>query len=164
MYNLLLQGGKTMKKHTILIIPGYIAGLGSLWLITYRTLLAFFSESKTVTVYINAFGEQYADLVSLIIIWGICILSAVALYKIVKQEEDKPLFHNITGKKVVNRDGLYLGNLRHLSFDEKTGIVSRIFVEPSKYVDPNAHTFDETGNIILPFDSVELTENVIIQK
>ncbi len=69
-----------------------------------------------------------------------------------------------SGKKVVNREGLYLGVTRNIHLDKKTGLISRIFVEPSENVDPCLYALDETGNLILPFDSVELTENVIIQK
>lgn len=46
-------------KNRLLIIHGYLAGIGSLGIITYRTLIAFFSESKTMTVYVNRYGEQY---------------------------------------------------------------------------------------------------------
>jgi sporulation protein YlmC with PRC-barrel domain len=111
------------------------------------------------------FGEQYADLFSLVIIWGICILGAFSLYKTIKKEGKKSLLSNIAGKKVKNKDGLYLGYLRRLSFDEKTGDISRIFVEPSKNVDIEHFNFDDTGNLIFPFNSVKLIDDdVIIEK
>jgi len=42
----------------LLIVPSYLVNLGSMFIIPYRTLLAFFSESKSVTVHINGYGEQ----------------------------------------------------------------------------------------------------------
>ena len=104
-------------------------------------------------------------MVSLVIIWLICFLGIIALFKVIKREEYKPFFNNSIGKKVIDKNGLYLGNLQNFSIDEKTGMVSRLFVEPSKHIDSQHYTFDETGNIILPFDSIELNENdIIIQK
>lgn len=80
-----IWGESPIKK--ALIIPGYLAGLGSLLLITYRTILAFFSETKAVTVSINLYGEQHLDIISLVIIWSICLVGLFSLYRAVK---DKP--------------------------------------------------------------------------
>lgn len=41
----------------LLIVPGYLVGIGGVFLITYRTLLAFFSESKSITIQVNRYGE-----------------------------------------------------------------------------------------------------------
>lgn len=76
-----------MDYKTVFIITSYISGLGSIFLITYRTLLAFFSESKSIVVHINMFGEQYADLVALAIIWGICIVGTISLYKVIRDRD-----------------------------------------------------------------------------
>ena len=72
------------KKLRLLIIPGYLVGIGSLFIVTYRTLLAFFSDSKAVTIYVNKYGEQYADIVALILIWSICLIGLIVLYFVVK--------------------------------------------------------------------------------
>jgi len=73
-----------IKKKELFTVTGYLAGIGSLFLITQRTLLAFFSDSKTVTIYVNEYGEQYTDIVALVIIWGICLIGLVSLYFVVK--------------------------------------------------------------------------------
>lgn len=70
------------KKNQLLIIPGYLIGIGSLFIITYRTLLAFFSDSRVIMIYVNKYGEQYADIVSLVILWAICL---VGLYFTMRQ-------------------------------------------------------------------------------
>ena len=74
-------------KNKLLIVPGYLVGLGSLFIITYRTILAFFSESKSVTIHVNRYGEQYADIVFLIIIWVICLIGLI--YLCFGKENDK---------------------------------------------------------------------------
>jgi len=79
------MGENRIKK--FLILPGYIIGLSCLFLITYRTLIAFFSESKAVTIHINNFGEQFIDIIALIIIWSICLGGLFFLFKILKKEK-----------------------------------------------------------------------------
>ena len=66
---------------------GYFIGLSCLFLITYRTLIAFFSESKAVIIHVNKFGEQYIDLIALAIIWIICLVGLIALFWMLKKEK-----------------------------------------------------------------------------
>jgi len=70
----------------LLIIPGYLAGIGCLVFMTQRTLLAFFSEQKAVTIYINRYGEQYLDLLSLIILWVISLIGLFLLLAYAKKD------------------------------------------------------------------------------
>jgi hypothetical protein len=69
------------------MVTGYLIGLGSLLLITYRTLIAFFSDSKAVIIYVNKFGEQYLDLFALVILWIICIVGFITLFWMFKEEK-----------------------------------------------------------------------------
>ena len=78
--------GKNIKDR-ILIVTGYIVGLNCLFLISYRTLIAFFSESKAITIYINRFGEQFIDIFAIIIIWIICLIGLIFLIGLLKKEE-----------------------------------------------------------------------------
>jgi len=73
-------------KYKLLIIPGYIIGISSLLIITYRTFIAFFSESKSVLININRFGEQYLDLFALIVIWLISLIGLIILILMLKEE------------------------------------------------------------------------------
>jgi hypothetical protein len=89
----------------LLIIPGYIIGLSCLLLVTYRTLIAFFSESKSVLININKFGEQYFDLFSLIIIWIISIIGLILLILMVKDERDsKKDIYKSENVKILNQN------------------------------------------------------------
>ena len=69
------------------MVTGYFVGLSCLFLITYRTLIAFFSENKAVIIHVNKFGEQYIDLIALVIIWIICLVGLIALFCMLKQEK-----------------------------------------------------------------------------
>ena len=69
----------------LLVLPGYLVGCGGLALITYRTILAFFSSSKAITVHVNRFGEQYVDLVLLFFLWIVCLAGLWSLSKLLKK-------------------------------------------------------------------------------
>jgi hypothetical protein len=75
-----------MKK--LFVLPGYVIGLGALVLITYRTLLAFLSESKAITIHMNRFGEQYLDLVCLVFLWGVCMVGLWSLSSMVHDKKN----------------------------------------------------------------------------
>lgn len=104
-----------MKK-LFLVLSGYCIGLGGLALITYRTLLAIGSESKSVLVLVNAFGEQYLDLFCLVVLWGICLLGLYFLFSFLKEQN---LLQSIIGGS-------------HLDAVEKTPMV--VFGEGSSAV------------------------------
>lgn len=82
-----------------MIVPGYIIGLSCLFIISYRTLIAFFSESKAVTIYINKFDEQFIDLFALVIIWVICLVGLIILSRMLKEEKTPKNFHYKPDKK-----------------------------------------------------------------
>ena len=81
-------GGADRIKNKLLIIPGYIIGISCLLLVTYRTFIAFFSESKSVLVNINRFGEQYLDLFALVVIWIITLIGLIILIFMLKEERE----------------------------------------------------------------------------
>ena len=70
-----------------MITSGYFIGLGCLLLVTYRTLIAFFSESNAVIIYINEFGEKYIDIFALVIFWIICLVGLTFLIKFLREEK-----------------------------------------------------------------------------
>ena len=149
-------------KNKLLIMPGYLVGISSLFIITYRTLLAFFSERKSITIHINRYGEQHADIIFLVIIWVICLIGFVYLYLLMKEEKiAKILKSDIIGKKVISKDGSYLGILKNSLVDEKTGKVRSVLVEPSKEIDPGLYRLDDRGNLVVTFDSIKSAEEDI---
>ena len=144
-------------KYKLLIVPGYLVGIGSLCIISYRTLLAFFSESRSVTIHVNRYGEQHADIASLIVIWIICLTGLIYLYLVMKEGKiAKVLESDIRGKKVLSNDGLYLGILRDSLVDEKTGMIRGVLVEPSEEIDSRLYHLDDGGNLVVSFDSIKL--------
>jgi hypothetical protein len=61
------------------ILPGYLVGISSLGLITYRTLLAIGTDNKSILVSVNQYGEQYLDIACLILMWAFSIIGLLAL-------------------------------------------------------------------------------------
>ena len=106
-------------RDKFLIIPGYLIGLCCLIIITYRTLIAFLSETKAVTIYINKFGEQFYDVVALIIIWVICVIGLIYLIKNVRKERE-PIYTNFNQSKKLDKNKIgFLGYFSKSSDDEK---------------------------------------------
>ena len=150
-------------NYKLLIIPGYLVGIGSLFIITYRTLLAFFSESKSVIIHVNRYEEQYADIAFLIVIWVICLVGLIYLYLVMKEERITKMFKSdIRGKKVMSKDGSCLGILRDSLLDEKTGMIRGVLVKPSEEIDPRLYHLDDGGNLVVSFDSIKLVNDDII--
>jgi hypothetical protein len=69
-----------------LIVPGYIVGITCLMIMTYRSIIAFLDENKVITISVNKYGEQYFDIVALVVIWCVCLISLFFLIKILRQE------------------------------------------------------------------------------
>ena len=150
-------------KNKLLIVPGYLVGIGSLCIITFRTLLAFLSENKSVTIYVNRYGEQYVDIALLIFIWIICLVGLIYLYIVMKEERiAKILENNIRGKKVMDRDGSYLGILRNSLIDGETGLVLGVLVEPTNEIDLRLYRLDAEGNLGVPLDTIKVVEDAVI--
>jgi sporulation protein YlmC with PRC-barrel domain len=153
-------------KYKLLIVPGYLIGIGSLFIITYRTILAFFSGSKSITIHINRYGEQYADMAFLIFIWIVCLAGLIYLYIVMKEGKiTKIPESNIGGKKVTSKDGLYLNVLRDSLVDEKTGLAHGVFAESSEEIDSRLYHSDDDGNRVVSFNSIKsVKEDVIVEE
>jgi hypothetical protein len=145
-----------MKKK-LLILLGYLVGMGGVFLITYRTLLAFFSESKSITVQVNRYGEQYGDLAVLVFIWVVCVVGLLSLVALLKEPKNAAVStKDIRRRKAVEEEGLFLGVVRNGGADEKTGTVIGALAEPFKGTDHGFVTLDRKGTDIT--SSVSLTE------
>ena len=62
-----------------LIFGSIASGLGMLCFEIRNVMTAFYAESKSVTIYINRSGEQYFDILALIVFGGI-LVSGTILY------------------------------------------------------------------------------------
>ena len=72
-----------------MLLPGYLIGVGGLALITYRTVLAFGTLEKAITIQVNRFGEQYIDLLMLGVLWGICLVGLWSLFRVLKDQQTR---------------------------------------------------------------------------
>jgi len=70
--------------------------------------------------------------------------------------------NDIRGKKVMNKDGMYLGILRDFRVDKKTGMVCDILVEPSEEIDPTLYHLDDGGHLVVSFNSIKVVNDDII--
>ena len=145
-----------MKKK-LLIVPGYLVGIGGVFLITYQTLLAFFSESKSITIQVNRYGEQYGDIAVLVFIWIVCVIGAVSLVVLLKEQKGETVSTgDIQGRKVSDEERLFLGVVRNGGADEKTGTGIGTLGEPFKGTDHGFSSLDGKGTDIA--SSVSFTE------
>jgi len=69
------------------ILGGYISGMLILGLHTWITLRAFFSDSKSITIHVNRYGEQYGDILTFVFFWALCLIGLVFLYNRIKKPE-----------------------------------------------------------------------------
>lgn len=74
-----------------MIVPGFLIGLSCLLLVTYRTILAFFSDGKAIIININKYGEQFLDIAALIIIWMVFLMSLYFLVRVLRREKTSEL-------------------------------------------------------------------------
>lgn len=70
--------------------------------------------------------------------------------------------NELRGKKVMSSGGLYLGIIRNITVDEKTGNLLDLVVEPSDKIDPRLYNQNEEGYIIFPFDAVKSVKDFVI--
>jgi hypothetical protein len=132
-----------MRK-ILFVLPGYCAGLGGLVLITYRTLLALGTESKSVTIQVNRFGEQYLDVICLVFLWSVCVIGVLSLSSVVKDRSAVKRFDKDGIRENSGKEPYVSGGGMPLSFlDEPSGVVVGVFGEP----------FTKTGQV---FSSVDI--------
>ena len=74
----------------------------------------------------------------------------------------KVLATELRGKTVMSDEGLMLGRLRNVTFNEKTGELGQMLVEPSEDVDPRLFKRDPRGYLTFPFAGVRSVRDVIV--
>jgi sporulation protein YlmC with PRC-barrel domain len=95
------------------------------------------------------------------------LFGLISLYFVVKQGK---LIKNlessdIRGKKVMNREGAYLGILKSSLVDRETGITFSILVEPIEDIYLGVYTLDDTDHLVFSSESIKSIEgNVIVGK
>ena len=127
----------------MLVIPGYIVGLSCLFIVTYRTMIAFFSDSKSVIIHVNRFGEQYLDIISLVVIWIICLGGLLALFLTSRKEKtSKKPVNNFKERPTHNPDYYFLDISHYIGEEIDKKEISGVLVKPSENFNQNLK-FDE---------------------
>ena len=80
-------------------------------------MIAFLSENKAVTIHINRFGEQYYDIVALVIIWIVCLIGLIFLLRVLREEKES-IFPNFNRRIDKRRVG-FLGYFSRSSKDDE---------------------------------------------
>ncbi|RLF43603.1 MAG: PRC-barrel domain protein [Thermoplasmata archaeon] len=70
--------------------------------------------------------------------------------------------NELRGKKVMSSEGLYLGIIRNITVDERTGKLIDLIVEPSDKIDPRLYHQNEEGYLLFPFESVKSVKDVVV--
>ncbi|HEC75728.1 MAG TPA: hypothetical protein ENI33_00510 [Thermoplasmatales archaeon] len=70
--------------------------------------------------------------------------------------------NELRGRKVMSNEGLYLGIIRNITVDEKTGKLLDLIVEPSDKIDPRLYHQNEEGYLLFPFETVKSVKDVVI--
>jgi len=74
----------------------------------------------------------------------------------------KVMENDLRGKRVMSDEGTYLGTLRNVTVDEKTGLLKNIMVEPSEKIDSRLYHQDDHGYLLFPFEGVKSVRDVIV--
>jgi hypothetical protein len=115
-----------------MIIPGYIIGLGCLFIVTYRTIVAYFSETKSIIIFIDKFGEQIFNITVLIIIWTVCLIGLIILLKSYRKEREKDIFSDEIDRRLILKDQIYCYNIKnnyHINSEDLIGFPSDSFYD-----------------------------------
>lgn len=104
-------------------------------------MIAFFSDSKSVIVNINKFGEQYLDLFALVIIWIISLVGLIILIFMLKEERQSKKDYYKSDERTLleqNKSFFDINNKMNVDFDKYE--IKGFIVEPVK-------NFDEEINL-----------------
>jgi sporulation protein YlmC with PRC-barrel domain len=123
------------------------------------------SDTKSVMIFINRFGEQYADLFSLCFLWLIGLFGFISLIAVFRGTSHKERrWKSSKGQPIRNIHGLYLGYFKGSMIDERTGMVKSVLVDPTGNIDAGSYPRDEQGYLVLPSDAIHPLDTARIMK
>ncbi len=134
-----------LRRELAFLTVGYITGCFALGVVTLRTIIAVFSPSKAVIIYVNNHGEMYLDVLALGVLWALTLVGFWVLLKTLSESKDS--FSKSMGQKWNYReDGVGLsGVVVHPLFGE-IGVARGSFVDPESGV---------MMGIVEPFEEVD---------
>ncbi len=68
----------------------------------------------------------------------------------------------IRNKSVMSDEGTYLGIVRNITVDPKTGDLHHLLVEAAETVDPRIYERDSNGYLMFPFTAVRSVHDAVI--
>ncbi|KYK32258.1 MAG: hypothetical protein AYK22_01905 [Thermoplasmatales archaeon SG8-52-3] len=102
-----------------------------LLVMTYRTFIAFLSDSKSILIHINKFGEQYLDLFALLIIWIISIVGLIILFLMLKEEITfRNIFYKSENKSIPEQNKPILDLDDNLNINLDKSEIKGVIIKP----------------------------------
>ena len=99
-------------------------------------MIAFFSESKSVVISINKFGEQFIDLFALVIIWIISLVGLIILFLMIKEEKIlKNSIYNSNKRSIIKQNQSFFDIDNSISIKKDEIQITGVLVEPDKNID-----------------------------
>ncbi len=72
--------------------------------------------------------------------------------------------HNIRKKRVMSTDGKIIGQIKNISFDAKTGLLTKLVVRPDPGFDTSGFRVENEA-ITIPFDAVkDITDFIVVDR
>jgi hypothetical protein len=130
-----LSLSRDSMRHTWWVLPGYCIGLGGLALITFRTLRAVFSESKSITLQVNTFGEQYVDVLCLVLLWVVCLIGMRSLWSVMNERSSTKSARSDPLATKTARTPFWFFNGASFSFSDEPGGVAVVPFDESRVQD-----------------------------
>ena len=97
---------------------------------------AFFSESKSVVININKFGEQFIDLFALVIIWIISLVGLIILFLMIKEEKVlKNSFYKSDKRPIIEQNQSFFDIDNKIITGIDKGEIKGVLVEPANNID-----------------------------
>ncbi len=106
-------------------------------------MIAFFSESKSVVISINKFGEQFIDLFALVIIWIISLIGLIILFWMIKEEKIlKNSLYKSDIRPIIKQNQSFFDMDNNISVKKDEIQISGVIVEPAKNIDEKINLKD----------------------
>ena len=106
-------------------------------------MIAFFSESKSVVISINKFGEQFIDLFALVIIWIICLVGLIILFWMIKEENVlKKSFYKSDKRPMIKQNQSFFDIDNNISDRIDKGEIKGVLVESVNNIDEKINLKD----------------------
>jgi hypothetical protein len=147
-----------MKKN-LFILPGYLIGIACLGLITYRTLSAVRTESKSITVQVNQYGEQYLDVALLAFFWIVCIIGVISLSSQGKEQKMKVSKEHDHHRPEREHHEFPLGFSPHSLSDDTPEVPPGILRAPTTEITERFSQLDNERERLAPSDEKNIVDD-----